>query len=513
MSSLQDQQLSQKRIVKNTLLLYIRQFITMGISLYTSRLILKNLGVVDYGVYNAVGGIIAMLGFLTNSLGAAGSRFITYNLGVGNPSLLRKTFGNIVLIHLILAGIIVLVSETAGLWFVENKLQIPIDRMIAARWTYQFAIATSVVAIISAPYNAAIIAHERMSAFAYIGILDAVLKLIIAIAIAFSPADRLITYALLFFLMQLLERLIYGIYCSHHFEETHARPTYDRGIFVQLFGFTGWTTLGSLAALACHHGTNILLNLFFGPVVNAARGVAFQVQSAVRSFCQNFQMALNPQLTKAYAQHELNAMHQLLIMSTKFSTYLMFLFSLPVLLEVDQILEWWLVEIPTDTNGFIQFGLWTCILSAINNPIINSVQATGRIKKFQIIEGLCLLSTFPISYILLRTTDISALNLMYVYIIIEILTQIIRIQIVLPMIQMGIIQYYKKTILPILIVFLTASIIPVLVKKQLEENLSSFFIVCSLSVIFVIICSFYIGCSKQERMKVVELVLRKIKKK
>lgn len=510
---MQDQQLSQKRIVKNTLLLYIRQFATMGISLYTSRLILQNLGVVDYGVYNAVGGIIAMLGFLTNSLGVAGSRFITYHLGTGNTKELHKTFGNILLIHLMLAALIVVVSETVGLWFVANKLQIPAERITAAHWTYQFAIATSVVAIISAPYNAAIIAHERMSAFAYIGILDAVLKLLIAIAIAFSPADRLITYALLFFLMQLLERVIYGVYCSRHFDETHAHPSFDRGIFTQIFGFTGWATLGSLAGLTCQHGTNILLNMFFGPVVNAARGVAYQVQCAVRSFCQNFQIALNPQLTKAYALHELEAMHQLIIMSTKFSSYLVFLFALPLCLEVDQILEWWLVEIPQDTAGFIIFGICTCVLSAINNPIVNSVQATGHIKKFQIIEGLCLLSTFPISYLLLRTTDISALNLMWVFVIVEVITQIVRVQIVLPMLQMSILRYYRETILPIALVFVSSAAIPMIISHRIEQSVIAFFIVCGISVISVILAVCFIGCTRQERIKLRDIIQNKLHKK
>lgn len=510
---MQDQQLSQKRIVKNTLLLYVRQFATMGISLYTSRLILQNLGVVDYGVYNAVGGIIAMLGFLTNSLGVAGSRFITYHLGTGNTQQLHKTFGNILLIHLLLAALIVVVSETVGLWFVMNKLQIPADRITAAHWTYQFAIATSVVAIISAPYNAAIIAHERMSAFAYIGILDAVLKLLIAIAIVFSPADRLITYALLFFLMQLLERVIYGVYCSRHFDETHAHPSFDRGIFSQIFGFTGWATLGSLAGLTCQHGTNILLNMFFGPVVNAARGVAYQVQCAVRSFCQNFQVALNPQLTKAYAQQELPTMHQLIIMSTKFSSYLVFLFALPLCLEVDQVLEWWLVETPPDTAGFIIFGICTCVLSAINNPIVNSVQATGRIKKFQIIEGLCLLSTFPISYILLRTTEISALDLMWVFVIVEVITQIVRVQIVLPMLQMSILRYYREAILPIVLVFVSSSLLPILISRHVAPSVGSFLLVCTIAVICVALASYYIGCSPKERTKMVSIISSKLHKK
>ena len=286
----------------------------MAVNLYTSRVILNTLGVVDYGINNVVGGVIAMLGFLTGSLGAASSRYITYDLGKGDMALMRETFGNILSIHFILAGIVFVVSETLGLWFMSTQLQIPPERETAAMWVYQFSIFSSVLAVISVPYNATIIAHEKMSAFAYISIADAVLKLLIVYLLVVIPYDKLIVYAILFFCIQAFDRIVYGIYCSRHFDETRTKPRYNGKLFKEIFVFAGWSMNGSLAVIGYTQGLNILLNIFFGPAINAARGIAVQVQTVVQNFCSNFQMAFNPQLTKCYAQNNLQYMHQLLLL-------------------------------------------------------------------------------------------------------------------------------------------------------------------------------------------------------
>lgn len=330
---------SNKRIAKNTLLLYVRMLFLMIISLYTSRVILNTLGVEDYGINNVVSGFIGMLGFLSGSLGAASSRFITYDLGIGDMVTMKRTFGNIVTIHLLLAVMILIFGETIGLWFVLNKLQIPENRMTGALWVYQFSIFSFMLSIVSVPYNATIIAHERMKAFAYISIVDAILKLLIVYLLVIIPYDKLIIYAILFFCIQVFDRVVYGVYCYRHFEETKTKLAFNKKLFKEIFSFAVWTMNGNLAVIGYTQGINVLLNMFFGPVVNAARGIAVQVQTVVQNFCNNFQMALNPQLTKSYAQKDLAHMQQLLKVSSKFSFFLLYIISLPLMLEAPLVLN------------------------------------------------------------------------------------------------------------------------------------------------------------------------------
>ena len=441
---------NNKRIAKNTLLLYFRMLFMMVVSLYTSRVILNTLGVVDYGINNVVGGVIAMLGFLTASLGAASSRYITYDLGKGDMAVMKKTFGNILSIHFILAGIVLIIGETIGLWFMSTQLQIPSDRMTAAMWVYQFSIFSSILAVISVPYNATIIAHEKMSAFAYISIVDAVLKLLIVYLLVIIPYDKLIVYAILFFCIQAFDRIVYGIYCSRHFEETRTRFSYDGKLFKEIFAFAGWTMNGNLAYMGYTQGLNILLNIFFGPAVNAARGIAVQVQSVCQQFCTNFQMALNPQLTKSYAQGNIDDMHRLLIKSSKLSFYILFFIVLPLILEAEFVLKIWLGMVPEHTVTFLRLILVVGLLYTLSNPIIVSVHATGKLKKFQIIEGSMLLSIVPIAYILLKFFGIQPEYVFVVHIIVELFTQYARLRIVLPMISMPLYDYVRSVIIPIL---------------------------------------------------------------
>ena len=392
-----DTSTNNKQIAKNTLLLYVRMLFMLVINLYTSRVVLNTLGVVDYGINNVVGGVIAMLGFLTGSLGAASSRYITYDLGKGDMAIMKKTFGNILSIHFILATIVLIVGETLGLWFVSTQLQIPPERETAAIWVYQFSIFSSVLAVISVPYNATIIAHEKMSAFAYISIADAILKLLIVYLLILIPYDKLIIYAILYFCIQAFDRIVYGIYCSQHFEETHTYLRYDRSLFREIFLFAMWTMNGGLAVVGYTQGLNILLNIFFGPTINAARGIAVQVQSVCQQFCNNFQMALNPQLTKSYAQGNLDNMHRLVVKSSKFSFYILFFIVLPLMFEAEFVLKLWLGTVPEYTVTFLRLILVVGLLYTLSNPIIVSVHATGRLKKFQMIEGTMLLTIVPIA--------------------------------------------------------------------------------------------------------------------
>lgn len=506
---------NNKRIAKNTLLLYVRMLFTMAIGLYTGRVVLNTLGVTDYGIYNVVGGVIAMLGFLTGSMSAASSRFITYDLGKGDMAVMKKTFGNILSIHFILAGIILFFGETIGLWFVLNKLQIPADRMTAALWVYQFSVFTSILSVISVPYNAAIIAHERMRAFAYIGIIDAVLKLLIVYMLLVIPFDKLKVYALLFFCIQVFDRVVYGVYCTRHFMETKAKPTFDGKLFKEIFSFAAWTMNGNLAVIGYTQGINILLNMFFGPAVNAARGVAVQVQGVVQNFCNNFQMALNPQLTKSYAQNDLQHMHQLLKVSSKFSFFMLFFISLPLMFEAPLVLKWWLGIVPEHTVNFLRLILCSSMLITLSNPLVVSVHATGRIKRFQAIEGAMLLCIVPIAYLLLKLFGVAPEYVFCVHIVVEACTQYARIRIVLPMIGMRVVEYVKEVVAPLVKVVVLAPILPLLVYHLTEPSVATFFLVCVVSVLSVSACVYFIGCTKREQEfanKKISAIILKIKR-
>ena len=507
---------NNKRIAKNTLLLYVRMLFMMGVNLYTSRVVLNALGVVDFGINNVVGGVIAMLGFLTGSLSSASSRYITYDLGKGNIMMMKKTFGNILSIHFILAGVVLVVGETLGLWFVTTQLQIPEGRETAAFWVYQFSVLSSILGVISVPYNAAIIAHEEMSAFAYISIVDAVFKLLVAFFIVISPYDKLIVYALLIFLIMLFDRVLYGIYCSKHFEETKVHFSYDKKMFKEIFAFAAWTMNGNLAIIGFTQGINILLNIFFGPAVNAARGVAVQVQGVCQQFCGNFQMALNPQLTKCYAQGELEYMHKLLCKSSKFSFYILFFIVLPLMFEAPFVLKLWLGNVPEHTVNFLRLILVSSLLYSLSNPIIVSVHATGKLKKFQIIEGTMLLSIVPIAYVLLKYFCVIPEYVFLVHIIVESCTQIVRLKIVLPMINMQMVDYFKKVTLPIVVVVILTPLLPFVIHEiSFANEFLAFLATCSLSVVSCLLIIYTIGCSSSERCFLnnkITLILRKWKK-
>lgn len=499
-----------RRIAKNTLLLYVRMLFTMAISLYTSRVVLHVLGVTDYGVYNVVGGVITLLGFLTNSMSGASSRYITFSLGKGDMREMRRTFGNILSIHFLLAGVVLLLGETVGLWFVLEKLRIPADRMDAALWVYHLSVLTAMLGVVSVPYNAAIIAHERMGAFAYIGIVDALLKLVIVYLLWVMPYDKLVVYALLLFGVQVFDRIVYGWYCVRHFEETRVRFLFDRRLFREMFGYAAWTMNGNLAVVGYTQGINILLNLFFGPVVNAARGIAVQVQGVAQSFCGNFQTALNPQLTKSYAQGDLPRMHRLLTQSSKFSFFILWLIALPLMLEGPLVLKWWLGTVPAHTENFLRLTLCSSMLTTLSNPVIVSVHATGRLKRFQLIEGTMLLTVVPITYLLLRLFAISPEYVFCVYIVVELCTQYARVRIVLPMIAMRIRDYARNVVWPIVKVVLISPIVPLMVYLLLRQSVASFLLVCTVSVLSLCMAVYYLGCSRGERESLKVMALAKI---
>ncbi len=489
---------NNKRIAKNTLLLYLRMLFMMAIALYTSRVVLNTLGVTDYGIYNVVGGVVAMFGFINGSMSSATQRYITFTLGKGDLVQLKKVFSTALQIHFLIAGLIVLLGETIGLWFMYTQMQIPADRMDAAFWVLQCSIVSTAVMIISVPYNADIIAHEKMSAFAYISILEAILKLVIVYALVISPFDKLILYAFLILFVQLFIRFCYNHYCNKHFEESKYIHVRERPLFREMTSFAGWSLFGNLSAVLFGQGLNMLLNVFFGPVVNAARAVAVQVQNAIQQFVSNFQMALNPQITKTYAKGEMEAMHKLMFRSARFSFYLLFFLSLPVLFETDFILRVWLKTVPENTVVFLRIMICTSLIYSLANPLISANQATGKVKKYQAVCGSILLMILPISYICLKL-GYPAYSVFVVHFVMESVAQCARMVMLRPLIGVRIRDYIKNIYVRVMSVAALSVVAPFVVYLNMPDSVLRFFTVCIVCVLSVGIIAYTVGLSSGER--------------
>lgn len=393
---------NNKRIAKNTLLLYFRMLFMMAISLFTSRITLSALGITDYGIYNVIGGMVSMFSILSGSLSVAISRFITIGIAKNDEKKLNDIFYTSVSIQLFMAFIICLLAEIAGVWFLNHKMVIPAERLYAAQWVLHLSIITFIIGLISVPYNAVIIAHEKMSAFAYISILEAILKLIIVYFLYISPTDKLIIYAILLTCVSLILRLVYGTYCKRHFPEAHFHPRFNKELLRNMFKFIGWSFWGNGVVVLKDQGSNILLNLFCGPSVNAARGLAMQVNTAVYSFVQNFMTAVNPQITKSFSMNEKENMYKLIIKSAKFGFFILLILLMPIYANIDYVLNFWLIEIPPHTANFIILILFYSLLDCYGNPLITGILADGNIKKYEIILTIIYLTNFLASYFFLK---------------------------------------------------------------------------------------------------------------
>lgn len=392
---------NNKRIAKNTLLLYLRMLLTIVVGLYTSRVVLNTLGVSDYGVYNVVGGIVAMLSFLNSALTAASQRFIAFELGREDIGKLKKIFCTSITIHAMLAVIIFVVAETIGLWFVNTNLNIEADRMVAANWVYQCSIFAFMLTVLSVPYNSCIVAHEHMNAFAYISILEITLKLLIVYLLYIINYDKLITYGILVFSVALVIRLTYGIYCKKHFEECTYHFIFDKNLFKEMFAFAGWSVVGNFGFSFKDQAANIILNLFFGTVVNAARGVALQVNGIIAGFSSNFMMALNPQITKQYASNDIESSMKLVYAGSRYSFFLLAFIAIPVMINLDYLLKLWLGTVPKYTSEFLFLALVVALINSMAQPLVTALQATGKIKVFQISICIIMLCELPLAYIIL----------------------------------------------------------------------------------------------------------------
>lgn len=502
---------NNKRIAKNTLLLYVRMLFMMAVSLYTSRVVLNTLGVVDYGIYNVVGGVVAMFGFLNTSMATATQRYITFALGKGDYENLQKVFTTALQIHIFIAMLIILLGETIGLWFLYGQMQIPESRLSAAFGVFQFSILSTVVMIISVPYNADIIAHEKMSAFAYISILEVILKLVVVYLLLFVSFDKLILYALLIFVVQVLIRYCYGFYCNRHFPETRYKHVFDKALFHEMTTFAGWNIFGALAGIISSQGLNLLLNIFFGPVVNAARAVAVQVQSVVLQFVSNFQMAINPQITKTYACGDMDEMRNLMFRSARFTFYLLFLLTLPILFETEFILRLWLKNVPDNTIIFLRIIICISLISSIVNPLAIVNQATGHVKNYQVVCGGILLLILPLSYVGLKL-GLPAYSVFIIHFFIEIIALFARMIMLRNLVGIKVKSYFKYIYNPILLVCILSCIMPSIIFVNMDATISRFLIVTVVCILFTGSTIYVIGLSQQERtfvrLKVINICKR-----
>ena len=397
-----DSHKNNKRIAGNTIMLYVRMILTMLVSLYTSRVVLNVLGIEDYGIYNVVGGAVIMFGFLSGAMSSATQRFLTYDIGQKNHVQLRKTFNAAQIIHIGIAILIVLLAETIGLWFVSNKLNLPEVRLESALWVYHCSVLSFVVTVIQAPYNALIIAHEKMSVFAYLSIVDVLLKLFVVLLLSHISFDKLELYALLIFGVSVTVAAFYRIYSRIHFEETKFLIVNDKALYKRLASYSIWNLFGAVSLVAKTQGVSIMLNIFFGVVVNSALGVANQVSGTVTAFVSNFQMASNPQIIKSYATGHKEYMNNLVIRTSKFSFILLFILTLPVIMETEFILQLWLKLVPEYSVIFTKLILIEALIQSISGPLMTAVSATGKIRLYQLVVGGFSLLILPISYLFLK---------------------------------------------------------------------------------------------------------------
>lgn len=481
----------------------------MAVTLYTSRVVLNTLGVVDYGIYNVAGGVISMFAFLNTAMSSASQRYITYTLGQGKKDRLSLVFSTSVQIHALIGLFVIILGETVGLWFLLNKLVIPAERMTAAIWVFQCSIAIAVISIMSVPYNADIIANEKMSAFAYISVLEAILKLLIVYLIIISPFDKLIFYALLGVAVQFFIRSIYVHYCTRHFEESKFHLVIDKPLLKEMLSFAGWSFFGNFAYVLYTQGVNMMLNMFFGPIVNAARGIAVQVQGAIHGFAGNFQMAINPQITKNYAVGNLHQMHSLMFKSARFSYYLLFLLILPLFLETKYLLTLWLKIVPENTVIFLQLMLAIALLNPFASPCTIANQATGVIKRFQFIVGTLLMMILPISYVVLRL-GAPAYAVFIVHFCIEAIAVLVRMVLLKDLIHLPVIDYFKNVFSRVIVTTIFSVIMPIMVRSHMDEGFLRFTIVTATSLVSVGGFVFVFGLTQTERVFIRDKVKQKL---
>ena len=499
---------NNKRIARNTIFLYCRLFITIIISLYTSRVILNELGVDDYGIYNVVGGFVSMFAVFTSALAVAISRFITFEIGRDDPKSLKSVFSTALFIQLALTILILILTESLGLWFLNNKLVIPFERLSAANWVFQFSVVSFCFSIVGIPFQSAIIAHERISAYALMALIDSITKLSAALSIHFSPIDKLIWYGLIMVIGSVATQLLYVIYARRNFRECKSGIRPDKLKVKEMFGFASWNMLGGLAAIVRDQGGNIVLNMFFGPAVNAARGIANQVCLTVNSFVTNFQTAINPQIIKSYASSDKEYLQSLIFRSSKYSAFIILLFAVPLASNIQYVLRMWLGIVPEHTALFVQLVFLFIVFEAISNSLLTTAVATGEMKLYQLIIAPLTILNIPISCTLLYVFKYPEL-VFVVSIFISFISIFARLWVLKSLINMCV--FTTKVILRVVLVVVVAPIIPFMLAACTEDTLILVILRLFVALIITMLVVLYVGCEKYERQYVYNLVVLKLK--
>lgn len=503
---------NNKRIAKNTMFLYIRQIMVLIVGLYTVRIVLNVLGEADYGIYNVVGGIVTMMAFLNSGMIAASQRFMAFEIGKKDTEKLKKVFAISALVHVFIAIFIFIIAETVGLWFVNTQLNIASERMYAANWVYQCSVFTFIISIISIPYSSCIIAHEQMKVYAYVSIVEALTKLGVAFLLFVSPIDTLILYSILLLFIQILIRCLYTIYCKKHFEESTFRYIWDKDLFKDLFSFASWSIVGNLGFSFKDQGSNIILNIFFGPTINAARSIALQISHCINSFSNNFAIALTPQITKQYASGNYEESRNLVYLGSRYSFFLMSLISIPFLINIDYTLQLWLKDVPEYTSIFVELTLMASLMYAMTQPITNAIQATGNIKWFQISLAILLLLELPIAWIILKLGGKP-----YMAVLPTIFTNFLSIYLRIIILKKLVVGYSIRTftfdvILRCFAIFILCWGISYYIRTLFEETLLGFVVTIFFALCVSFITIFIFGIKKQEKEILVEKARQLIKK-
>lgn len=470
----------------------------MVISFFTSRIMLNALGVDNYGINNVVGGLVSMFQIVSLSLTSTTSRFLTFGLGRGDIRELKVIFSTGLNIQIIISIIVVILIETIGVWFLNHRMNIPPNRMYAANWVLQCSVVIFVVGLISTPYNASLIAHEKMSVFAWMTIFSVAVKLIVVTAICFYSGDRLILMSILLLISSIMSAGIYLIYCKKHFEECTYEFIISKRYFKDMFSFAGWNFIGCTAGILKDSGVNVVINLFSGPAVNAARGIAMQLNSIISQFTNNFLTAVSPQITKDYATDRLPQMHRLIFLGTRFSFYLFLFLSLPVLLETEKILFIWLGEVPKQTVLFARLAIILSLSDLLSSLLVTAQLATGKIKNYQIVVGGILMFNLPVSYLLLYLGYIPEITLV-VAIIISQISLVARIWFLRKMIMMSARDFFVKVYLNILEVLAFSIILPLIIFLNMSPGWDRFLSVCAISALWTGVIILFVGCSGSER--------------
>ena len=500
---------SNKRIARNTSLLYIRMLVIMCVQLYTSRIILTSLGVVDFGLYGVVGGVVILFSTLVGALGSATSRFFTVELGRNDFDQLRKVFSTAVALHCAMALVVVLVCESGGLWFLNTQMDIPADRMYAAQWLFQFSVATALFTFIQIPYNAAIIAHEEMGVYAYVGLLEAFGKLIIAYLIGISPIDRLIWYGLLLMVLQIVVVCVYCLYCLYRYNESRFKLQRDKTLYKRMLAYSSYDMIGNISVMAQGQGLNMVLNIFCGPVVNAARAIAYQVQSAATQFSNNFLTAVRPQIIKLYAKNDIEAMMKLVQQSSIMTYMLMLMVILPLSLDINFVLSLWLGEYPKYTDSFTIIILVNTLVNAFRNPRTTVNHATGNIKLPNLVTGTVLCVALPFGYLLMKL-GFNPNSVFFGMLATTIVADVTNLIILKKYVDYSIIEFLKCVHLKCIFVTSIVLLIVVPITMSLEPGFFRLIVCTLLSVSAIFITSWMIVLDKSQRNRIFKFVRRKV---